>query len=255
MRVICQVERGDKALINKNSTDPIYVQIKKAIILRIEEGVYKSGDKIPSERSFSEEFGASRMTVRQAINELVNEEKLYREQGRGTFIASPKFLQHNLKSFTQTLIERGHNPTTEILEFTTVFNLKEISKMLDISTDSVLYKLKRLRMADGIPVALETVYIPKLYCQGLEKHDISGSLYGVLEQEYGYTIDTISCEIDACISDKFQMKLFKVPTRVPLLKVSGINCTADKQKLFYETSYYRSDLYKYQVDLYRRQWK
>lgn len=241
--------------INKMSTDPIYIQIRKALVQRINDNMYKSGDKIPSERKLSEEFRASRMTVRQAIHELVNEGKLIREQGRGTFVASPKFFQHNLKSFTQTLIERGHEPATEILEFNTVFNLKEISQMLDIPVDSALYKIKRLRIADGIPVALETVYLPKMYCQGLEKYDMGKSLYGLLESEYGYTIDTISCEIDACISDKFQMKIFNVATRVPLLKVSGVNCTSQKLKLFYESSYYRSDLYKYNVDLYRRQWK
>lgn len=240
--------------INKFSQDPIYVQIKRAILVKINEGFYKSGDRIPSERKLSEDFGASRMTVRQAVNELVNEGKLYREQGRGTFVASPQFFQHNLKSFTQTLIEKGHQPSTEILEFNTVFNIKEINQKLDLNETEVLYKIKRLRKADDIPVALETVYLPKLYCPGLEKYDMSQSMYGLLESEYGFTIDTISCEIDAWISDKFQMKIFGVDKRVPLLKVSGINYSAQNMKLFYEDSYYRSDLYKYHVDLYKRQW-
>lgn len=240
--------------INKFSQDPIYVQIKRSILENINEGVYRSGDRIPSERKLSEEFGASRMTVRQAVNELVNEGKLYREQGRGTFVASPKFFQHNLKSFTQTLIEKGHEPSTEILELCTVYNLKEISKNLDLSEKDLIYKIKRLRKADGIPVALETVYLPKMYCPGLEKFDMSQSLYGILEEQYSFTIETISCEIDACISDKFQMKIFDVNKRVPLLKVSGIHYTDQGLKLFYEDSYYRSDLYKYHVDLYRRQW-
>lgn len=247
-------KEGIYVYINKHSQEPIYMQIKRYILDCIKEGTYRSGDRIPSERTLSDDFGASRMTIRQAVNELVNEGKLYREQGRGTFVASPKFFQNNLKSFTQTLIEKGHAPSTEVLEFSVVHSLKDISKALDVDEKTMIYKIKRLRKADDIPIALETVYLPKHYCQGLDKFDMSRSLYGILEEQYKYTIETISCDIDAWISDKFQMKIFDVNKRVPLLKVSGTHHTDQGLKLFYEDSYYRSDLYKYHVDLYRRQW-
>lgn len=239
--------------INKMSSDPIYMQIKKSISQKINEGEYKPGDKISSERLLSEEYKVSRMTVRQAVNELVNEGKLYREQGRGTFVSSPRFYQKNLKSFTKTLIENGHVPKTEVLEFSTVYKLDYICDTLDIAKDTKFYKIKRLRFADNIPVALETIYMPQVYCPNLNKYDVSNSVYAILEEQYGYTIDTISCDIDACISDRFHMNLFKVQKKVPLLKVSGINYAKNNLKLFYEESYYRSDLYKYQVDLFKRE--
>lgn len=239
-------------LINKNSIEPIYVQIKKRIKQNIADGIYKHGDKILSERVLSEEFGVSRMTVRQAINDLSKEGILYKEKGRGTFVSSPKFYQKNIKSFTDTLEERGYIPSTEVLEFCTVHSLKEVNDLLGVSDDTFFYKIKRVRFADGIAVAVETVYMPKEYCPELDKYDVNKSLYKILKEEYGYSIESETCEISACISDKFQMKLFNVQNRIPLLKVSGVNIESNGKKLFYEDSYYRSDLYRYQVDIFKR---
>lgn len=239
-------------IVNKNSIEPIYVQIKKIIKQNIVDGIYKHGDKILSERVFSEEFGVSRMTVRQAINDLSKEGILYKEKGRGTFVASPKFYQKNIKSFTDTLEERGYIPSTKVLEFCTVHSLKEINNLLGVSQETLYYKIKRVRFADAIAVAVETVYMPKEYCIELDKYDINKSLYKILREEYGYSIESEISEISACISDKFQMKLFNVQNRIPLLKVSGVNIEAKGKKLFYEDSYYRSDLYRYQVDIFKR---
>ncbi len=76
-----------------------YLQVKEDIEKRISDGEYRSGQRIPSERTLCTQFNMSRMTVRQAINELVKEGKLYREKGRGTFVSSPHFLQRNVKKF------------------------------------------------------------------------------------------------------------------------------------------------------------
>lgn len=229
-----------------------YRLVKEDIEKRIHEGEYPSGQRIPSERTLCTQFDMSRMTVRQAINELVKEGKLYREKGRGTFVSSPHFLQRNLKSFTDTLRERGFTPRTEIIEFSTVYSLREISKLMGVPYETHFYKLKRLRLGNDLPMALETVYIEKAKCPGLDQHDVSDSLYQVLEKHYDYKIENISCDIDACIANTFMMNTFHMQKKGALLKVSGITYNEGNEKLFYEESYYRPDLYKYHVDIYRR---
>ncbi|WP_113672794.1 GntR family transcriptional regulator [Vallitalea guaymasensis] len=229
-----------------------YQKIKKDIENKINTGEFRSGEKIPSERKLCELYNISRMTARQAVNELVKEGIVYREKGRGTFVSSPNFLQRNVKSFTDTLRERGFNPSTNIIEFSTVYNLREISNIMEVPYETKFYKLKRLRLGNELPMALETVYIQKDRCLGLHKYDISKSLYEVLEEHYGYKVENISCDIDACIANNIMMKVFNMKKPRALLKITGISYTSNGEKLFYEESYYRPDLYKYRVDIFRR---
>lgn len=229
-----------------------YQKIKKDIENKINTGEFKSGEKIPSERKLCELYNISRMTARQAVNELVKEGIVYREKGRGTFVSSPNFLQRNVKSFTDTLRERGFNPSTNIIEFSTVYNLRDISNIMEVPYETKFYKLKRLRLGNELPMALETVYIQKDRCLGLHKYDISKSLYEVLEEHYGYKVENISCDIDACIANNIMMKVFNMKKARALLKITGISYTSNGGKLFYEESYYRPDLYKYRVDIFRR---
>lgn len=237
--------------IDRNSKEPIYKQIRGEILESIQRNIYHSGEQIPSERDISLQYGVSRMTARQAINELVKNGMLYREKGRGTFVAAPKFKQNNIKSFTNTLKEMGYEPSTEVLEFTIVHHLTRISELLDLNEGSRFYKIKRVRYADYLPAALETVYLPKDYCIHLDKYDMTESLYKILEK-HGHIVDAVSCEIDACISDRMMMKIFNVNKPIPLLKIKGVNYSQRGIKLYYEEAYYRSDLYKYQVDIHRR---
>ncbi|MCT4687621.1 GntR family transcriptional regulator [Vallitalea sp.] len=229
-----------------------YQKIKKDIEEKINTGEFKSGEKIPSERKLCDLYNISRMTARQAVNELMKEGIVYREKGRGTFVSSPNFLQRNVKSFTDTLRERGFNPSTNIIEFSTVYNLREISNIMKVPYETKFYKLKRLRLGNELPMALETVYIQKDKCLGLHKYDISQSLYKVFEEHYGYKVENISCDIDACIANNIMMKVFNMKKARALLKITGISYTSNGEKLFYEESYYRPDLYKYRVDIFRR---
>jgi GntR family transcriptional regulator len=229
-----------------------YQRIRKDMENKISSGEFRSGEKIPSERKLCELYNISRMTARQAVNELVKEGIVYREKGRGTFVSSPNFLQRNVKSFTDTLKERGFNPSTNIIEFSTVYNLRDISNIMGVPYETKFYKLKRLRLGNDLPMALETVYIQKDRCIGLQEYDISKSLYEVLEEHYGYKIDNISCDIDACIANNIMMKTFNMKKARALLKITGISYTNNGEKLFYEESYYRPDLYKYHVDIFRR---
>lgn len=232
--------------------EPIYKKIKRRIEENINSGYYKSGEKIPSERELCKQFEISRMTVRQAINDLAKDGKVYREKGRGTFVSSPHFLQRNVKSFTDTLKEQGFDPSTKIIECSTVYMLSEISEIMALPLETEFYKIKRLRLGNDVPMALETVYVEKNRCPDLINYDLNKSLYNILEDVYGYTIETVSCNIDACIANNVMMKTFDLQKPKALLRIKGISIMANNKKLFYEESYYRSDIYKYHVDIYRR---
>lgn len=231
----------------------IYMKVRDELYDKIIEGVYKSGDRIPSERELSDVYGVSRMTARQAITELEKDGIVYREKGRGTFVSGPNLYQDNIKSFTQTLIEQNMHPSTKIIESSTVSHLTSISQILHMDKKTSYYKVKRLRLGDNVPIALETVYIPTIFTPGLLENKLDGSLYKVLEEQYGYEMSNIACEIEACISNKILMGMMSLKNQEALLKVTGITHDQNGRRLFYEESYYRSDLYKYRVDILGRQ--
>lgn len=227
----------------------IYKEVKEDLNHKISDGIFKSGDKIPSERALSESYGVSRMTIRQALTELENEGFLIRETGRGTFVSAPNLYQENLKSFTQTLIDRHMTPSTEVIEVSKVLHLRHISQMLDIHPDEPYYKIKRLRCGDDVPIALETVYIPMMYAKDIDQYDLTQSLYSLLESNYHYEFIRIASEIEATMPNRGISELMRIKKQTALLKVTGVTFCQNDFKLFYEESYYRSELYKYHVDI------
>lgn len=229
----------------------IYQKIVADIQNKIKEGIYKAGERLPPERQLASDYDVNRMTVRHALAVLVNQGTLNKEQGRGNFVSTMQVLQENLNSFTETLKKRGLEPTTKVLEFATVYNLKEISRRMELSVEEEFYKLKRLRLANELPVAIETVYLPKKYYAALNNYNMEASLYQTLLEHYQVEISKVSSEIDACIANRILMEVFELQKPAALLKVVGIAYNKEGKKLFYEESYYRPDLYKYQVDIKR----
>ena len=228
-----------------------YNQVKNYIMSLIEEQKVARGEKIPSERELSEALGLSRMTIRQGIELLVNEGILKKELGRGTFFATPHYQQKNIRSFTETLRAQGHTPSTIVLESAIVFRLAEISQIMGVPLETRFYKIKRLRLGNDMPIALETVYIPEKLCPDLAGKNLSDSLYAILKEDYNYVVDRSALSIDAIISNTPLNTIFRVDKPTALLKIISTHFTKDYQKIYYEEAYYRSDLYTYYVDIYR----
>jgi GntR family transcriptional regulator len=231
---------------------PKYIEVAKKIEKDINDGQYKIKEKLPSERDLAQLFEVSRMTARQAIIHLEEKKMVYREMGSGTFVQAPSFQQNNVKSFTETLEDMGYSVSTRLLEFTKVYNIEKFARSLDLPLSSSYYKMKRLRLGNGIPMALEVLYIPVEYCEDLEQYDLEKSLYQLLETKYGLKISKVSYKMEAVIANAFFTKIFELKKTTALLKVSGVSFDHHQRKIIYEESCYRSDLYNYHVDIHRK---
>lgn len=236
--------------INKNSPIPVYYQLKNIILKKIENGEFGVEQPIPSERELGETLGISRMTVRQALNQLVSEGVLYRQKGKGTFVSKSKIYQRNISSFSDTVRSKGMEPTTRILNFVRTEVPAEVAAALGVDAEEIVYNIKRLRLADNIPVAIEEVFIPEMYCSGLEKYDLTASLYSLLKNEYSYSINYTDNMIEAVKPSKEDRELLEIGSSVPVLGVTGVIYTANEVRLWYEKSLYRSDKYAYNVRIF-----
>ncbi len=175
----------------------------------IENEELKPGDAVPTERELCEIQGVSRMTVNKAIMSLVNEGLLYREQGKGTFVAKPKENKEiaGLKSFSEVMQDKGLKTETRILFFQIKEATKRIKSVLNLSDDNnKVFEISRLRMSEGEPVAIETVWIPYNLCSDMDRQTIEGkSLYETFKNKYKYfpnkakqTIEPIILNEDEC---------------------------------------------------------
>jgi GntR family transcriptional regulator len=236
--------------IDKKSPIPAYFQLKTILLDKINSGEYPAGSIIPSERELSENLGISRMTVRQAINLLSSERFLIREKGKGTFVNEIKFEQKNIMSFSQTVIQQGMLPSTRVLELTEEVDCFDIKEYLNLDSDQKVFRIKRLRLADETPIAVEEVFIPEKLCPNINKLDLTKSLYDLLKTNYSIDISYIDNKIEAVKADKENRVLLMLSAGVPVLEISGISYTKEGNKLFYERDVYRADKYNYSVRIF-----
>ncbi len=209
-----------KVRFNRNSLVPLYSQLRDILYLKIKNGEWKVGQQIPSENELCSQYNVSKTTVRQAIGILTREGLLSKEQGRGTFVAEPKIEQGPLKltSFTDEMRSRGLTPSSIVLEKKLVKALPEVTEALEIEKDKRVIFLKRLRLANGEPMGVQSAYIPYDLCPGLldeDDTDLSKSLYELLEKRFGLLLDYAREYHQAISVGEPEASILKVPIYSP----------------------------------------
>lgn len=158
------------------------------------------GSRLPGERKLALDCNVARMTVRRAIDQLIQEQKLVRRAGSGTFITyAPITHEFRLKSFTEEMVSLGLNPTSKILTFKYVKADLIKSSRLSVPIGSTLLQCTRLRLADGVALGVETVFLPTAYFPDIKEADLNGSLYKLLYERYGIQIINANTSFSASI--------------------------------------------------------
>lgn len=213
--------------LNKNSSVPLYSQLYARLRKQIESGEYKAGDKLPPERELAEWLQVSRITARQAIDALVESGMVYREQGRGTFVAEPKMRGLiGFTSFSQDIRGRGYTPSSQILTQELVPPNERLQKVLKIGPQDQALHLVRVRLADEKPIALQSAYLPYRLCPGLVDEDLSSeSLYAVLREKYYINPAWTEAELEALPATAEEARCLQLEQSDPVLVVKGITFT------------------------------
>ncbi len=213
--------------LNKYSHVPLYEQLVDKLAMQIRRGELRPGDRVPSERELAETLNVSRTTARLAIEELVTKGLVYREQGRGTFVAVPA--RHSLigfASFSEDLMARGLKPGSRILVQELINGDEPIHRSLQLAKDEKVLRLVRLRLADGKPVAIQSSYLPAKIVPGLEDRDLADrSLFAILRQEYYIYPAWTEAEFEATRVEPDQAALLCVDADAPILIVRGLTYT------------------------------
>jgi GntR family transcriptional regulator len=169
--------------------EPLYHQTATALRTRIADGTWKEGDRLPPEWELCEQFGVSTITMRRAVGTLVAEGLVARLQGKGTFVTSDHAIVQGpplLTSFTEDLRQRGWVPSARVLSLQTVRADDAVATKLGLAAGAPVTVLCRVRLADGLPVAVQSAYLPALQFPKLDRFDFRHeSLYEILGRHYG----------------------------------------------------------------------
>jgi len=241
--------------INKYIPIPAYYQLKEIIREKIESEELKTGEKVTSENKLSELYQISRMTVRQAIKELVEEGLLYREKGKGTFVARPKLKRDlsELTSLTEEMKQSGYRVRTKVLEMKVISASKKVAHRLEIALGEKVIKIDRLRLVNAQPFFLETSFLLLEICPGLIKDNLNdNSLYSLLEGKYKLILDKAIISIEAGSANDYQSTMLKIKKDVPVLLVEQITYLKNNRPIQFLEAVSRSDKYKYYATRRRR---
>jgi len=176
-------------MLDKNSQQPLYVQLMRVIKDNIQNGQYKAGDQIPTETALSDTYGVSRITVRKTIEELCAQGFLVKRQGKGTFVEMPKIYrkieQDNNISFSESCRANVRNPSSHVLSCCFVEAQDWQRDFFHLQNSQTLYHIERILSADGLPIIYEHIYFPldrfpDFQAQKLE----NGSMFQLIKEEY-----------------------------------------------------------------------
>lgn len=209
------------------------------------------GALIPPERTLCERFDVSRMTLRRAVDDLVREGILVRQQGRGTFVAAPKITdQLEMTSFSEDMRRRGMVPGSRTLSLTKEAAGAPLGRRLEISPRDEVLRVRRLRLADGEPIAIEMLYVPVALVPGLTSRDLTEtSFYGLLSERYGIVIHSGLQTIEPTVVSAEEGELLAVPEHSPAFLFERTSRSAEGVTVEFVRSIYRGDRYQLVVEL------
>ena len=179
-------------MVDAYNKAPLYCKLAEKLEEKIDDGTYKPGDKIPSERELCDLYNVSRMTVRLAIDELERLGKIEKVQGKGTFVLSKSIVQslNNVYSFSREMKKQGKISSTRIIVREVIEANSKISKHLGIKEGEKVIYLERLRLAENVAIMVEKTWFPYEKYYFLMNIDFNTKgLYKTLENDYGIVIN------------------------------------------------------------------
>lgn len=232
---------------------PLYYQIYDVLKEEIENGTYLPGSQIPTESELGERFDVSRITVKQAIQKLVTDGFLYRQQGKGTFVSKPRVNRKlsELISFHDEMLERGFVPTSRLLELMVIPARGVVAQALEIPEDERVIQVIRLRLADNEVMAVQSSHIPYALCPELaNRRDLlTGSLYKILKQDFNLVPATGRESYDAVVVRGKDARMLGVMEGSPAFSVRRFAYLADGTPVEYAESLLRADRHTLDVEL------
>jgi GntR family transcriptional regulator len=233
-----------------NSPVPMYAQIREILRARILDGTYSTHEQLASESEMIATFGVSRITVRQALNDLQNEGLIFRMHGKGTFVSKPKAFQDlgKLQGFGEAMRQKGYETYARVISIDAVTPSQQVRDKLQLPKRAKVTELQRLRFLNREPISLDITYVPTAIGHRLAKEDLATrDVFVILENDYGIALGHADLQIGSTLADEYLAEQLRVDAGSPVLLIERTTFTSDSQPIDYEHLYYRGDAFQYRV--------
>ncbi len=233
-----------------------YQEIAASIKHKIVNGDYKANDQLPFEKELCENFNASKMTVKKALDLLVSEGLIVKRRGSGTFVKDISqeelediSIKNQFVGLTSAMI--GHNVETKLLDFKIVNADDKVAVNLKIEEDDFVCFIHRVRYVDEKAVVIEKTYMPLYLFPSIKKADVEGSIYSYIEEKLKYKIQSCHSTVRARKSDELDQKYLNLQDDEPVLEIERIGYLDNGKVFEYSFARHRYDTHEFKAIIIR----
>ncbi len=241
--------------IDRDSFIPYYIQVIDALTEYIENNHLQPDHQLPGEVDLCDAFEVSRTVIRHALQEMEYKGLIYRQKGRGTFVAKPKIhegLFQELTGFYQDMVAKGHNPRSKVLKQEQVPANPKVAAYLDLEVDTPVIQIDRIRYINDEPIVYVTTYLPYQLCPELLNVDLTEqSLYAYLEDNHDLLISRGKRYLEAVPANQLEAELLEVDVGSPLILLNSVSYLSDGQPVEYFHALHRGDRSRFETELVR----
>lgn len=234
---------------------PLYARLEKALTEDIGAGRLIPGQQIPTEGELIARFGVSRITVRKAIENLVARGLVEIRRGKGTFVAEPRMRQEltALTGFVEDMVALGRNPSARLLGSERMAAGPEVARHLDLAPGAMVWRIERVRLADGAAVSFDETFLPDAIGELIVKEDLEAEpIFALLEDKIGLPLIEAQYQLEAAAADKRAAKALGVKEGSPIFLIERTSYVEGGRPVDYEKLHYRGELIKFVTRLPRR---
>lgn len=234
---------------------PLYSQLKELLRTKILDGSYPAHSQMPSESELGSIYKVSRITVRQALNDLHKEGLIFKIHGKGTFVAKPKAFQNvsKLQGLAEAMSQLGYEVVNQLVSFKFIAANTQVAERLQIVEGTKVAEIKRIRLINREPVSLEITYVSQLLGEQLEKADlISRDIFLILENDCGVALGHADIAIDAVSASADLAAALNVEPGSPIMRIERLTHNIEGVPIDFEHLFYRGDAFQYRLRIDRQ---
>jgi GntR family transcriptional regulator len=248
------------SLYNAEKTDPtspvpLYAQIESILTIAIGDGRFPPGCQLPKEEELVKQFGVSRTTIRQTVQNLVRRGLLEIRRGKGTFVLQPKLTQEltELSGFVEDMQSLGRQASAWVLGKQIVPAGETVARHLALTPGKPVVRIQRVRLADNIPLSFDETWLPQEIGEKIITNDLEAEpIFSLLEQKYDTVLTEAEYRLEAVAADAIVAQALGVPAGSPMFLIERTSYTTDHRPVDYEKLYYRGDQIRFVTRLMRR---
>lgn len=234
---------------------PLYEKVEEVLAAEIAGGELRPGDRLPSEDELLARFGVSRITVRRAIQNLVQRGVVEIQRGRGTFVLAPRISQEltKLTGFVEDMMAHGRRASAKVLSRSEVAANATVAQHLGISKGTRVVRIERVRMADSVPMSLDETYLPLAIGRQIVRNDLRVKpIFTLLEEKYGIPLMEAEYKLEASAASAHVAEALAIVEGAPIFRIERTTFTTGGEPIDYEILSYRADLIRFVTRLTRR---